>query len=196
MDFRRVSNIDQVASVRQSVVSSGDGASWRAIDVTCYDGLTVRILPDRGFDIAAASWRGIPLSWIGHAGEGPPSATLDGHQWEAVFTGGLLTTCGLANVGEPSEGHGQHGRINHLPAEAIDISRTASENDVEILLSATISEETIDGGCFQLDRRYRLVTGSGLLQVVDRVTNHSAIPLPAPFLYHINLGWPLIDDAT
>lgn len=195
MEFERISNLDQVAMVRQSV-GTGTDAGWRALDVALHDGLALRILPDRGFDLLNASWRGRALAWISARGEGPPEPDLTGLRWEEVFTGGLLTTCGLANVGEPSEGHGQHGRLNHLPAEDISVERRVQDGAVHLVLRASLHEATADGGQFRLDRTYRLRTGSGALDLHDRVTNLSDRSLPAPFLYHVNLGWPLVQDTT
>lgn len=196
MDFRRVANLDQLATVRQSVVHGSNGQSWRAIDVSIYGGLTLRVLPDRGFDVSHASWQGIPLVWIGPAGEGPALKDLHGQDWEAAFTGGLLATCGLANVGEPSEGHAQHGRINHMPAQNIEIERNVVDGEIEVVLKATVMEHTLDDGLFQMDRCLRLRSGRVAFEVVDKVTNLSDTAKPAPFLYHINLGWPLVDGQT
>jgi hypothetical protein len=196
MDMERIANLDQLAALRQSVVQGPNGKSWRAIDVSVYGGLTLRVLPDRGFDISHASWQGIPLVWIGPTGEGPALSVLNGQDWEAAFSGGLLATCGLANVGEASEGHAQHGRINHMPAQDIVFDRTVVDGKIEVQLSATVIERTLDDGLFRMERCYRFLSGSPAMAVVDTVTNLSTSRKPAPLLYHINLGWPLVDGQT
>jgi hypothetical protein len=56
----RIGNIDQVALATQRPV----------VDVRVYAGIDLRIYPNRGLDIGAAWFRGIPLSWISPVGEG------------------------------------------------------------------------------------------------------------------------------
>jgi hypothetical protein len=81
-------------------------ASDRSVlDVRVRRGIDLRIHPDRGFDIGAAWYRGDPLAWISAAGEGGTS----NRDWRLAWGGGLVTTCGLDNVGAPSEGIGLHG---------------------------------------------------------------------------------------
>jgi hypothetical protein len=108
----KIPNDDQLASAVASVVAEGPAAGARAIDIRVWDGIDIRLLPDRGLDIGAAWFRGTPLAWISQAGEqGPPTPeSLVGEAgWRDAWGGGLLTTCGLSNVGRPSEGHGLHG---------------------------------------------------------------------------------------
>ena len=53
--------------------------------------LAVRLLPERGLDLAEAWLDGVQLAWLSGAG-------FDGEEWG----GGLVTTRGLQNVGAPS----------------------------------------------------------------------------------------------
>ena len=47
-------SLDQVASARSSVSGADRGHPQRAVDVRVLDGIDLRLLPDRGLDIAAA----------------------------------------------------------------------------------------------------------------------------------------------
>lgn len=191
-----LANPDQLSQLRHSVVTDAQGQSWRAIDAAIHGGLALRVLPDRGFDVSHATWAGIPLAWIGRRGEAPPLAELHGQDWERHFTGGLMATCGLANVGEESEGHAQHGRINHMRAEDIQTRRQIEGDRITLHLSAVIHEHTLDDGLFRMERQIVLSNQPPHFAVTDRVTNLADGPRPAPFLYHINLGWPLVDPKT
>jgi hypothetical protein len=63
----------------------------------------------------------VPLAWVSPTGVvAPHFRELQGEGWLRSFGGGLLVTCGLQNVGEPSERGGEelglHGRISNTPA--------------------------------------------------------------------------------
>src|SRR5687767_1624375 len=119
-----IGNPDQLASAVASVVADGPAAGCRALDLRAWDGIDVRLLPDRGFDAGAAWFRGVPLAWISPTGERGPIPNPRELDWMRAFGGGLMVTCGLRNVGVPSEGHGQHGEYSMQPAEVLAVERT------------------------------------------------------------------------
>src|SRR5215218_6457377 len=125
----KLANADQVATAVISTVAEGAAAGSRAVDVRVWNGVDLRLLPDRGLDLGAAWFRGTPLAWISPAGEQPPPLPeeLVGNAWRDAWSGGLVTTCGLANVGAASEGHGQHGTYTARPALDLQVERTTSE---------------------------------------------------------------------
>ncbi len=184
----RLASPDQVATAVESVVAAGAAAGSRAVDLRVWNGIDLRLLPDRGLDIGAAWFRGTQLAWISPSGEqGPPpvESLVDRHAWEAAWGGGLVTTCGLSNVGEPSEGHGLHGSYTARAAMDLKIERTTSE------LTATA---TITDAPFTLYRRIVTTVGQGLVRLDDRVVNDSDWTVAAPLLYHVNIGAPVWGD--
>jgi hypothetical protein len=170
----RIASIDQVALVTRRP----------AIDVRVYGGIELRLYPNRGLDVGAAWFRGFPLAWISPVGEGG----ADADTWRDSWGGGLVTTCGLDNVGAPSEGIGLHGTYTFL--EAIDLETT--RGDTEVVCRATIH----DPRGLRVDRTIRTAIGEGRVELVDRTLNAAEESLPAPLLYHVNLGWPLWDDGA
>src|SRR5215210_4370866 len=74
----------------------------------------VRLRPDRGLDVAEAHFAGRQLAWLSGRGDVPWNG-----DWTASWGGGLVTTCGLDNVGRPSEGIGLHGTYSSLPARDV-----------------------------------------------------------------------------
>ena len=94
-----------IATAVSSLVTDGRAAGCRAIDLRVEGGIELRLLPDRGLDAGDAWFAGVPLDWRSPVGE---TAAVD-FDWMQSFGGGLMVTCGLRNVGVPSEGHGQHG---------------------------------------------------------------------------------------
>lgn len=155
-----------------------------AIDARVLAGIELRIHPSRGLDIGAAWFRGVPLAWIAAAGEGGAESS----DWRAAWGGGLVTTCGLDNVGAPSEGIGLHGTYTFLPASDVAAERSRAQ----VVVRGTID----DPRGLRVRRTIRTAVGAGQVEVLDRTTNVSDQPLEAPVLYHVNLGWPLWDEGT
>jgi len=170
----RLGNTDQLA-----LVSRGE-----AIDIRVYRGIDLRIHPQRGLDIGAAWFRGLSLVWISPAGEGGTDST----DWTDAWGGGLLTTCGLDNVGRASEGIGLHGGYTFLPAHEVDVDRS----DSEVVCHGTVD----DPRGLRVERTIRTSVGHGEVELVDRTLNVGSETLPAPLLYHVNLGWPLWDAGA
>lgn len=185
----KLANLDQLATAVESVVGSGPAAGSRAVDVRVWDGIDLCLLPDRGLDIGAAWFRGTPLAWISPAGEqGPPlPEDLVGDAWRDSWGGGLMTTCGLSNVGAAADGHGLHGTYTARRADDLQIERTASE----VTATATIVDPP-----FTLARRIVTAAGQGLVRLDDRVVNDSDWTAAAPLLYHVNIGVPLWDGEA
>lgn len=186
-----VGHPDQLACARASVSGLDSGQPQRALDLQVAGGISARLLPDRGLDIGAAWFEGVPLGWLSRIGEvraAPPGAG----SWVGQFGGGLLTTCGLQNVGVAAEGHGQHGAFSATPANDVYADRvTVSGQELELVVSGVIEEGDALDAHLRCARRITTRTGSGLLTVSDTVTNLGPRSLPAPMLYHVNIGAPL-----
>jgi hypothetical protein len=86
VDDGRVSLLEALASVDEATRPSGD----RALVLRLAGGLSLDVLPDRGLDIGAAWWAGVPIAWRSpHLVDPGPAET-----WENRFLGGLLATKG------------------------------------------------------------------------------------------------------
>lgn len=192
----RIANLDQLAGATLSTVLDGPARGCRALDLGVAGGIDVRILPDRGFDVGPAWYGGLPLAWVSAVGESAPLSSPTGMAWLAAFGGGLVTTCGLRNVGSPSEGHGLHGRFSHLRASDVRVGREVKEGDVLLTARATIDEVDAQEAHLRVERTIRTRTARGLVELTDVTTNLGGAPEPAPILYHVNLGVPLFDEGA
>jgi hypothetical protein len=83
----------------------------------------------------------VPLAWVSAVGErGPLGGRLRDDDWLRGFGGGLVATCGLRNVGAPSEGHGLHGELSHQPARDVRVARRLDGEQVIVSASAVVPE--------------------------------------------------------
>ncbi len=185
-----VGNADQLACARESVTGLDRGQPQRAIDLQVTGGLSLRLLPDRGLDVGAAWFDGIPLAWISRVGEVSP-APGGRAPWIDRFGGGLVTTCGLQNVGVASEGHGQHGAFSTTPASDLRTDRAAVDGELELVVTGVVREGDALDSFLECRRRVTTRTGRAAMTLTDTVVNLGTRSVPSPMLYHLNIGAPL-----
>ncbi len=172
----------------------------RAVDFRTTRGFEFTVLLDRGMDISEARYRGQSLCWRCPAGDvAPEFYNAKGDEWLRTFGGGLLTTCGLTNVGpatkEPDE-TGLHGRYSACAAEKVTLSETWEGDTPVLQVSGLVREAHLFGPQLELHRTISARGDGAGLAVRDTITNIGPRPAPCLVLYHMNLGFPLIDDTT
>lgn len=207
----RVGRMDQLASVTEVVDAAGPSRGARRVlvrsDQLCFD-----VHPDRGLDITRLAYRGTPLTWASAAGVTAPWLPVGAPaDWLRTFSGGLVATCGLDTFGAPSEDDGEsfplHGRASTLQAEHVSCSagwtgpdtdgpERDRPEDYELSVAGTLRQARTFGENLVLRRRIATRLGSAAVTIEDTVTNEGARPQPQMQLYHINLGWPLIDTSS
>lgn len=198
----KVSNPAQIGGIETSILDNGPGRNSRIAWVNTGSGLRFKVVPDRGLDIAEAFMNAWSLSWISHHGTvSPRPFAIQGVEWLRSFGGGMVTTCGLDHVGGPENDEygvrGLHGEISNIPAEIISIVQPdlySNQNTMSItgrMLQSTVFEPHLE-----LIRTISVRLGSSEIQINDKVRNIGNQPAPHMILYHLNFGWPLIDQGT
>jgi hypothetical protein len=190
-----VGSMDQLAFVRTSVLDDGRGRGIRIADVNNGSGLRFTVLLDRGMDIGDAACKGIPFAYqtpVGtvHSSHYEP----EGLRWLRSFGCGLLTGCGLSNIGVPDGEHGLHGRLSNTPAENVSISKDWVDGRYVLSVSGTVREVSFCGENLELRRTLSTAMGENAVTVHDVITNRGVRPAPMMILYHINAGFPLLDE--
>lgn len=178
---------------------NGRSDGVRAFEVDNPAGLQMTIVADRALDVARLKWKGIPLCWESTDEIAAPSYyDPHGDGFLKSFFGGMLTTCGLTNFGKGGTDEwgtfGLHGRVDHLPAR--DVSLTRSPVEPSIRISGTMRETEVFGCDFRLEREWRISATDSRIELRDRVTNEGGTRWPHMLLYHINAGFPLLDVNT
>ncbi len=200
-----IANIDQVAGISASRVDGGRADGTRTYDIRCAGGFSFRVLPDRGFDIGYAWAFGTPISWTSKVGEVGPADEVVDPAWINRFGGGLLTTCGIDNVGLPSEGIGQHGSFSFLRATEVVVRRewrkttgpAGTEHDeLAIVANAVLDDVHPLKRHLRVHRTITSFVGRAELRVIDIIENLGFRPEPAPILYHVNFGSPFWSPGT
>ncbi len=198
---RHIGNMRQLGGVRACELADGRARGVRAFEVTTGSGLDFTVLPDRGMDVADFSYKGVNLVYHTAAGIAHPSYyDPAGQEWLRVFFGGLLTTCGLTYFGRPGRDGddelGLHGRYSALPAVRVSDLSHWDGNEYVLELTGTVEEAAIFGDKLRLTRTIASAIGSRSLRIKDHVENFGARPSPFLILYHMNAGFPLLDETA
>ena len=197
----RIGRIEQIGGLRKSQSTDGNEAGVEHIDVSTGNGLSYSILPSRGLDIGLTKYADIPISWLSPNGEVHP-AFYDrrGSGWLRTAVGGLLMTCGLSQVGWPSESDpddsGLHGQAHHTPAQHVCAEGHWEGDEYKMVVAGTIEETSIFGRNLCLHRQITSWMGKNEIQIKDVVENIGFEPAPHMLLYHFNLGFPLLDTNS
>lgn len=212
----RVGDMRQLAGVDRMEYTEGPERGVEVLRFRTGSGLDFDVLPGRGMDISFAAWAGQPLAWM--SGTGIPHSRHfepEGLGWLRSFYGGLVTTCGLLNAGSPGSDPehdtinagigtedtevvklGLHGRVNNTPARNVAADCHWDEDDYLLTAFGRVRESIVFGENVELVRRILAVAGETSIQIHDEVTNHGPDRVPHMMLYHINLGWPVVDETS
>jgi hypothetical protein len=201
-----VGDMSQICGIELFEYNDGSARGVRALQLRNPSGLQLVVLPDRGMDIVSLEFKGVPLCW--RSGAGIVSQYFySAHEWEWLrgFAGGMLATCGLSNVGDPcvdrgayleKERFGGHGRIANTPARNLGYGAGWEGERYVLHATGTMIEAAGQGENFSMTRTLRTEMGKASLHLRDEVTNRSFSTVPHMFLYHINIGWPLLEAGA
>ncbi len=199
--LRRVGDISQVAGVQWHELQDGTERGVRVLEVRTGSGLTFDVVPDRGMDISRAEFSGVPIAWRSSTGVVAPwfYDTSD-YGLLRSFHGGLLLTCGLVSMGVPSEDQARrypmHGRASNVPAHQVRYGADWDGDEYLIWVEGKVRETQLFGENMELTRRITTSLGATELVVHDVVRNIGFAPEPVMMLYHMNFGFPLLDEDT
>jgi hypothetical protein len=198
---RRTGHLSQLGGLKCYALTDGRAAGIRAVDFRTARGLEFTVLLDRGMDISEARYQGMSLCWRSAAGDvAPVYYDTRGLEWLWTFFGGLLITCGFAQAGAPCVDQGEelglHGRISTMAAERVHCSETWEGDDLILEVSGIVREARLFGVHLEMHRTIRAHASGAAFEVRDRIVNAGARRAPCMLLYHINTGFPLLDEGT
>ena len=204
--MKHMGDISQLASTKRYELTDGKAKGIEAVDIKTGTGFEFTVLPGRGMDIAWASFRGVPVSYLSKAGiVSPAYYESEGMNWLRNFFAGLMTTCGLSNVGGPCEEEdpvigcekfGLHGRISNTGADNVSIKEEWLGNEFTMSVSGRVRQSRLHGENLTLKREVTARMGRNVLNIKDIIENEGFTEQPLMLLYHINIGYPILDDGS
>src|SRR5215210_6591614 len=209
--LRRTGRLEQVAGVR--LVTLGDGAERgvRVLEFCTGTGFAFDVVVDRAFDVGRCEISGRPLGWLSGVGfAGPWYYEPEGLGFFRSFAGGLLTTCGLEHMlfmaedtaehyhypPKKTETFGLHGRVSNRPARLVGYGERWDGNECVLWAEGEILQAAVFGEHLLLRRRIEAKMGESRLTIYDEVENVGHDQTPHMYLYHVNVGFPVVDEGS
>ncbi len=210
--MRRIGHLSQVGGVQ--LLESGDGPSRgvRLLEFRTGSGFQFKVAVDRGLDVGYAEYRGQSLAWI-------PSTALPGpwfHEQQDAFgwlrsaLGGLNTSAGMVHIGNPetadvshynfparsTETYGVHDRMATLPGQIIHCGERWDGDDCILEAQGRVVQAQAYGENLVLTRTYTARLGESRFFMRDEIENAGWLPTEHMLLYHMNIGFPVVDDGS
>ncbi len=198
--LRRVGSVQQLACIRPMTYTEGRCAGLRAYEVK-NGPLEYKVLADKCLDVGELSYRGINFSFLSKPGlQGRNHYDTRGQEALRSIMGGMFFTAGLENICAPCTVDGteypMHGRIRTTPAEHLSAGAAWEGEDYVLRISGEMREGELFGENLVLRRSLETVLGQKSLTLTDEIENQGFRDEPLMLLYHINIGYPLLDEGT
>jgi len=198
---KQIGDISQIAGTKMYELREGKEKGVRMVDFWTGSGFYFSVSLDRGMDIPRAFYCGKSLCWHSPLGiVHPHFFEAKGYGWLRSFFGGLLTTCGLTYCGHPCRDQGEelglHGRISHIPAEKVSIEEKWEEDNYLLSIEGLVREAVVFGENVTLRRKITTYLGESRLWIYDVVENEGFEETPHMILYHINGGFPVVQEGS
>ncbi|CUO66032.1 DUF4432 family protein [Eubacterium sp. am_0171] len=187
----------QVYGIEEHRLVGGKGDGMRLLEINNGKGAELTVVLDRCADISRLRYKGVNLSYFSPCGYVAPAYyDAAGANWLKSFTAGYLTTCGLQAVGSPCTDEGEelplHGSIANMPAEQV----YWLEEEGELVVYATIRDEGIFAPKLRMSREIRVSLRSNEFLIQDTIENTGDTKQPFEILYHMNMGYPMLDEDS
>ncbi|MBQ0105715.1 MAG: aldose 1-epimerase family protein [Armatimonadetes bacterium] len=199
--LKRVGSVHAVAGIKKLQYTEGFSKGYEAVEFRTGTGLRFVVALDRCMDVVQADFCGKTLNWKCSAEECSPAFYEEqGINWLYTFAGGLTATCGLMNVGNPNnfdgDPKGQHGRVGNIPAYNVSLTEEWQGDDFVMIVKGSMRETRLFGCNYVLERTVSAKLGENKIYIEDNITNEAHIKWPLEVLYHMNCGFPLVDEGS
>lgn len=210
---RHVGATRQVAGIEFVQFADGSERGVRALVFRTGAGLDFSVLVDRTMDIGRFDYRGVPFAWQSATGFRNPALLDPADEGGTGFMrgfSGLLCTCGFDHIRQPDRGaadhfdlplrkeisYPMHGRGALQPARLDGHGEIWDGDECTLWCEGTVSQVQALGENIEFRRRVEAKVGGTHLRIVDTVTNRGFSRTPHMLLYHINVGWPILDAGA
>lgn len=206
--LRRTPDLRAIADIRLMTLEDGPGRGQRILVARNATGVGFEVAVDRGFDISTLSFKGANIGWHSPNQMVFPTHDPDSEEGLGFFRNfdGFMVTCGLDQYSRPFEADvshynypnlktrrlPQHGRISTQKARLLGYG--VDQGSASIHCEGIVRQASVFGEVLELHRKITLPIYGGTLKIQDTVTNRSFRPSDCAVLYHLNFGYPFLDE--
>jgi hypothetical protein len=208
--MERVGDLSQLGGTKLIELQDGQERGTRVIEFRTTTGLDFGVNVDRAFDIGYCRYRGRSLVWHSPTGFAAPGLRENAGMGPLrTFGGGLMVTCGLDHIlfpqddpndtynypGSTGASYPLHGRISNTPATLREHGVVEIDGSLVLRARGEVRQAGALAENLVLEREVTVGLDGRTIRWVDTVRNEGWYPAPHMFLYHINLGAPLISES-
>ena len=199
---KKCGDLSVLCGIKDYVFNDGPARGVRAFDLKNGQGMELTVLADRGLDIPYLSFKGHNVGLTNKVGVRSPHLYQENGAsgFLRQFYAGMLTTCGLTYAGAAGEDEGRmlglHGPFDNLPAEKVGAWADYEGDDKVLRVRGEIRESEVFGPNMVMKRTLTLDTERNELHIRDIVENQGFSTSPLMLVYHINFGYPMLDDGA
>ena len=209
--LRRIGRLEQVAGVRLVTLGDGVERGVRVLEFRTGTGFAFDVVVDRAFDIGRCEIGGRSLGWLSGVGfAGPWFYEPEGLGFLRNWGGGLLTTGGLEHTlfmaedtaeqyhypAKRTETFGLHGRVSNRPARLVGYGERWRGDECLLWAEGEVLQAAVFGEHLLLRRRIEARLGGSWLRIHDEVENLGHDETPHMYLYHVNVGFPVVEEGS
>lgn len=183
---------------RRIQFTEGPSHGVRAIEVKTAAGMRMLISEERCLDILELSYQeqNIGYSTVNGILANAHSDISDAQGFSRYWSGGFMNTCGLMNTGPANTWEGisypLHGKIGTMPANQVSI-RCENNNFV---IQGIVQETYVGKVNLALHRTITIPCDGSSFRVQDGVVNNTSHSENILFAYHINYGFPFLNQGV
>ena len=201
--LRHTGMVKQVSGVTRFAYNDGNGRNIPAVRVKNGSGLDFTVLEGRNMDIYELEYKGINLAYFYKNGLTSPERVLHAaNEFLGQACGGMMYTSGLMNSGpENTTDDGLfnplHGRIGVMSVDNFAAEAAFDDADIfKIRLAGRSRESRLFMHNLTMTRNITTELNSNSFAVNDVVENETAYESKFSILYHVNFGYPFLDEGT
>jgi len=196
--MKYMGSMQQAAYIRPLTFAEGRSTALKAYEVK-NGPLSYKLLADKCLDMGELSYRGVNFSFLSKPGlQGRNAYDTAGAEAQRSIMGGMFFTCGVESICAPCRIDGvdypMHGRMRTTPGEHLSADAFWAEDGYHLRASAEMREAALFGENMVLRRSIDTVYGQRTVTITDTFENEGYRDEPLMLLYHINLGYPFLDE--
>lgn len=207
--LKRTADLRALADIRLVTVEDGPGRGQRLLIGRNASGLAFEVAVDRGFDVSGFSFKGTSIGWHSPVQMSYPArdpGSEDG--WGFLRNlDGFLVTCGLDHYSRPHDTDVSHFNHPHIKTRAMPLhGRISAEKarlcgygvDIgtgNICCEGIVRQASVFGETLELRRKIVVPVFTSELRIEDTVTNRGFRPSSHAMNYHLNFGFPFLDES-
>lgn len=179
---KKLGNPEQIINAYELKFDQGP-AKDKSVILVHNGGLELMFSKDNGLDILYLKYNGKNVSFLSKNG-----ITNDDKEFIKRFEAGFLYTCGMDCISDCVPGKPMHGSIHITPAEQVSISI----DQEKVTVTGKVKDTALFGKNLILHRNFNVY--SDRVEINDVIENRAYVDDEYVMLYHVNYGYPFLDE--